>query len=99
MPDGFVIINFDGFVMGGDKPFIRNQNLFDYVTSKDANDLKKAVSKATEKIPSYIDISFRLHEIKIKCFCMIYKSGNLYLIGGWRISEKIIRFPDRGTAV
>src|SRR3989339_1814452 len=89
MPDGFITINNAGFIMGGDKPFVRDQNLFDYVTSKGAvEDLKKAMSKATEKIPSGIEISFRLHESKIKCFCMIYKSGTLYLIGGWRISEK-----------
>lgn len=100
MPDGFIVINNNGFIMGGDKPFKRDQNLFDYVTSKSAaDDLNKAISKSTEKIPAGVEISFTLREIKIKCFCLIYKSGSLHLIGGWRISEKIIRFPNKGTAV
>lgn len=99
IPDGFVAINNDGFIMGGDKPFKRNQNLFDYVTSKcAANSLKKAMSKATEKIPSDIEISFKLQQVKIRCFCLIYKSDDRFLIGGWRLPKNLIHFPNNDTA-
>lgn len=100
MPDGFVIINKDGFVIGWDKiRFKKEQNLFDFVTSKcGIKALKKAMEKATEKIPSDIEISFRLRQGRINSFCRIFKSDDRFLIGGWRLPENLIRFPGNDTA-
>ena len=100
MPDGFVVINKDGFVIGWDKiRFKREQNIFDFVTSNcGIRMLKDAMDKATEEIPSDIEISFRMPHGKINSFCRIYKSSHLYLIGGWRLPETLIYFPDKDTA-
>ncbi len=100
MPDGFVAINKDGFIIGAYKiPFKIDQNLFDYVTSRCATAiLKKAMAEASETIPSDIEINFHLPREKIRCFCRIFKSDIQYLIGGWRLPENIVKFPNKNTA-
>lgn len=100
MPDGFVTISKDGIVFGGEKILLkRGHNLFDYVTSKcGVKILKKAMNEASEKILKDIEISFRYGGKKANYFCQIYKSDDRYLIGGWKLPENIIYFPNKDTA-
>ncbi|MCD4678053.1 MAG: hypothetical protein K8S18_18975 [Desulfobacula sp.] len=100
MPDRFVTINKDGFIIGGKNiPFTRDQNLFNYVTSRcGITVLKRAMKKASETIPQDVEINFRHLDKRGRYFCRIYKYNGQYLIGGWKLPQNILYFPHSGTA-
>jgi hypothetical protein len=99
MPDRFVTINKDGLIIGGENIILkRNDNLFDYVASKcSLLVLKKAMADAGND-PREVDIHFRYNGKKTRYLCWIYKSFDRYLIGGWRLPENLIHFPNKDTA-
>lgn len=80
-------------------PARKNQNIFDYlVSSLDIKTLKNAMAISLKSIPQSIEITFQHHDRRTDCLCHVYRGERGYFISGWKLPNKIIRFPLQETA-